>query len=101
MRLFRRSILLLFSCKTEAIGDKQHYYKIIEIGMDQFGLQRNFLGILQVSAINFILKIIFLNYLSFLLTSGLRARNLESAGASVKDSPDSEHNHPELRVYLY
>jgi hypothetical protein len=41
--------------------------------MGQFGLQRNFLEILQVSAINFILKIIFLNYLSFLLTSGLRA----------------------------
>ena len=32
--------------------------------MDQFGLNMNFLGILQVSAINFILKIIFLNHLS-------------------------------------
>jgi hypothetical protein len=41
--------------------------------MGQFGLQRNFLGILQVLAINFILKIIFLNYLSFLLNFGLRA----------------------------
>jgi hypothetical protein len=41
--------------------------------MVQFGLQRNFLGIIQVSAILFILKIIFLNYLSFLLLLGLRA----------------------------
>jgi hypothetical protein len=49
--------------------------------MGQFGLSMTFLGIKQLSAINFILKIIFLNYLSFLLTSGLHARNLESAGA--------------------
>jgi hypothetical protein len=31
-------------------------------------------------------------------TSGLRARNLESAGASAQDSLDSEHSHPGLRV---
>jgi hypothetical protein len=31
-------------------------------------------------------------------TSGLRTRNLESAGASAQDSPDSEHSHPGLRV---
>jgi hypothetical protein len=49
--------------------------------MGQFGLQMNFLGILQVSAINFILKIIFLNHLSFLLTSGLRTNSWERQGS--------------------
>jgi hypothetical protein len=34
-----------FHVKTEAIDDKQHYYKVIEIGMDWFGLNMNFLGI--------------------------------------------------------
>jgi hypothetical protein len=39
----------------------------METRMVQYGLQMNFLGILQVSAINFILKIIFLDHL-FLFT---------------------------------
>jgi hypothetical protein len=34
MRLIRRSILLLFSCQTAVLIDKQKYYKIIGIGMD-------------------------------------------------------------------
>jgi hypothetical protein len=46
---------------------KKHYYRIIGTGMDQFGLTINFLGINQVSIINFILKIHFLNDFSVLL----------------------------------
>ena len=63
--------------------------------MDQFGQHMNFLGIKQVLIIIFTLKIN--SELSF-TTSGLRARNLESAGASTQGSPDSEHSHPRLRV---
>jgi hypothetical protein len=48
-----------FHVKTEAIGDKQHYYKITEIGMEQFGLNLNFVWIKQILAIIFILKTIF------------------------------------------
>jgi hypothetical protein len=49
------------------LSDKQYYYEIIGTGMDQFGLTMNFLGIKQVSVINFILKIHFLNdFLGFI-----------------------------------
>jgi hypothetical protein len=41
--------------------------------MDQFGLNVNFLGFIQVSSTNFILKINFHIYLFISLTSGLRA----------------------------
>jgi hypothetical protein len=54
-----------------------------------------FLGIKQVLIINFTLKI---NSEMNFTTSGLRARNLESAGVSAQDSPDSEHSHPRLWV---
>ena len=63
--------------------------------MDSFGLNMYFLGIKQVLIIIFTLKIN--SELNF-TTSGLRARNLESAGASAQDSPDSEHSHSRLRV---
>jgi hypothetical protein len=49
-----------FHVKTETIGYKQHYYKIIEIGMDHFGLDMTFLGNKQVSIIIFVFKTIFL-----------------------------------------
>ena len=48
--------------------------------MDSFGLHINFLGIIQVFIIIFTLKI---NSEINFSTSGLRARNLESAGALV------------------
>jgi hypothetical protein len=41
--------------------------------MDQFELNMNFLGFIQVSPINFILEINFHIYLSISLTSGLHA----------------------------
>ena len=50
--------------------------------MDSFGLNMYFLGIKQVLIIIFTLKIN--SELNF-TTSGLRARNLESAGASAQD----------------
>jgi hypothetical protein len=45
MTLIRRSFFYYcFHVKTDAIGDKQYYYKIIEIRMYQFGVHMNFLG---------------------------------------------------------
>jgi hypothetical protein len=38
-----------------ALSDKQYYYEIIGTGMDKKGARMNFLGIKQVSAINFAL----------------------------------------------
>ena len=65
--------------------------------MDSFGLNMYFLGIKQVLIIIFTLKIN--SELNF-TTSGLRARNLESAGASAKDSLDSVNSHEGQRVYF-
>jgi hypothetical protein len=45
-----------FHAKTEALNDREYYYKILEIGMAQFGVRMNFLCILQVSAIKCVLK---------------------------------------------
>jgi hypothetical protein len=47
--------------------DRQYYYKIIETRMDQFGLNLKFLGIIQVSSIVFVLKIIFYNQFSIFI----------------------------------
>jgi hypothetical protein len=49
------------------IVDRQYYYKIIETRMDQFGLNLKFLGIIQVSSIVFVLKIIFYNQFSIFI----------------------------------
>jgi hypothetical protein len=54
--------------------------------MNQFGLQMNFLGILQVSAINFILKNIFLNHLFLfylLLYCAHKNRRAQGLGANL------------------
>jgi hypothetical protein len=45
--------------KTETLNDREYYYKILETEMAQFGVKMNFLCILQVSSIVFVLKIIF------------------------------------------
>ena len=42
--------------KTETLNDREYYYKILEIGIVQFGAKMNFLCILQVSRIVFVLK---------------------------------------------
>ena len=54
--------------------------------MGQFGLQMNFLGILQVSVINFILKIIFLNHLSLFTdfwTERIKTEKCRGLGAII------------------
>ena len=48
-----------FHDKTETLNDREYYYKILEIGMVQFGGKMNFLWNKQVCAIKFILKTIF------------------------------------------
>jgi hypothetical protein len=50
--------------KTVTLNDREYYYKILEIGMVQFGVKMNFLCILQVSRFVFVLKINFYNYFS-------------------------------------
>jgi uncharacterized membrane-anchored protein len=66
--------------------------------MGQFGLNMIFLGILQGSVINFILKISFLNYL-FPFTGFWTAHQfLESAGASAQEILDSVYSSCGLRV---
>jgi hypothetical protein len=40
--------------KTETLNDREYYYKILEIGIVQFGAKMNFLCILQVSRIVFL-----------------------------------------------
>jgi hypothetical protein len=38
--------------KTEILNDRESYYKILEIGMAQFGVNMNFLWIIQILAFN-------------------------------------------------
>ena len=45
--------------KTVMLNDKEYYYKILEIWMAQFGLEMDFLWILQVSRFVFVLKMNF------------------------------------------
>jgi hypothetical protein len=51
-----------FYVKTETLGDREYYYKILETGMVQFGVHMNFLPIKQVLVIIFVLKNAFLIY---------------------------------------
>jgi hypothetical protein len=41
------------------LNDKEYYYKILETGMVQFGVHKNFLPIKQVLVIIFVLKMHF------------------------------------------
>jgi hypothetical protein len=45
--------------KTVILNGREYYYKILEIGMTQFGAKMNFLCILQVSRFVFVLKMNF------------------------------------------
>ena len=58
--------------KTVVLNDREYYYKILEIGMVQFGVKMNFLWNKQVSRIVFVLKKRISNINSlFLILSGL------------------------------
>ena len=52
--------------KTVILNDREYYYKILGIGMTQFGAKMNFLCILQVSRFVFLLKTKFYNHFSIL-----------------------------------
>ena len=45
--------------KTVILNGREYYYKILEIGMVQFGPKMEFLWILQVSRFVFVLKMNF------------------------------------------
>jgi hypothetical protein len=65
------------------LNDREYYYKILEIGMVQFGVKMNFLCILQVSRFVFVLKMNFYNYFSVFKHLWTRRQLSESPGASV------------------
>jgi hypothetical protein len=75
-----------FHVKTETLNDRESYYKILEIGMDQFGVKMNFLCNKQVLGILFILKINFCIYLPILYVLWTGPHFLASSGVSVQDS---------------
>jgi hypothetical protein len=62
----RNKFSFCFHVKIETLGDRNQYYRILEIRMDRFGLKMNFLCILQVSRFVFVLKTNFYNYFSAL-----------------------------------
>jgi hypothetical protein len=64
---------------------KHNQYKIIGTGMDQFGLNMNFLGIKQVPVIIFALKINFyFILLDFLFPWTARIKSEECRGYSIR-----------------
>jgi hypothetical protein len=68
---------------------REYYYKILEIGMAQFGAKMNFLCILQVSRFVFVLKTKFCNYFSVFKHPRTRPQFLERSGISAQDSLDT------------
>jgi hypothetical protein len=60
----RNKFSFCFHVQIDTLGDRDYYYKILEIGMDRFGLKMNFLCILQVSRFVFVLETNFYNYFS-------------------------------------
>jgi hypothetical protein len=79
--LDEKLIFLLFSCQTETLNDREYYYKFLEFGMVQFGAKMNFLCILQVSRIVFVLKMNFYKYLSVFKHLWTRPHFPENSGA--------------------
>ena len=65
------------------LNDREYYYKILEIGMVQFGVKMNFLCILQVSRFVFVLKMNLYNYFSVFNLLWTGPHFSESPGASV------------------
>jgi hypothetical protein len=65
------------------VVDREYYYKILEIGMAQFGAKMNFLCILQVSRLVFVLKTNFYNYLSVFNLLWTGPHFLASSGVPV------------------
>jgi hypothetical protein len=83
------------------LSDKQYYYEIIGTGMDQFGLTMNFLGIKQVSIINFILKIHFLNdFLGFLNCLDCAPKTEKCRGFRVRNPRLSAQSHRMVGLFL-
>jgi hypothetical protein len=66
--------------------------------MDQFGLNMNFLGIIQILVIIFTLKINFYIYLSTFSILWTAHQKQRSAGVIVQYYLDLEYSHPRLRV---
>ena len=76
--------------KTVVLFDKETYYKILEIGMAQFGVKMNFLCILQVSRFVFVLKMNFYKYFSVFKHLWTGPHFSEKSGASTQKYSDSE-----------
>ena len=68
--------------------------------MDQFGLKMDFLWIKQVLGLFLHIKIYFLIYFISFLTVWTRPQIMESAGATVQHSQDSENPRHGRRVHF-
>jgi hypothetical protein len=77
----RNKFSFCFHVKTETLGDRHQYYRILEIGMDRFGLKIIFLCILQVSRFVFVLKTNFYSYFSVFNHHWTGPRFPEKSGA--------------------
>jgi hypothetical protein len=71
--------------------DREYYYKIIGTGMGQFGVHMHSLWITQILGLFLHIKIYFLIYFISFPTVWTRPQIMESAGASVQHSQDSEN----------
>ena len=68
----------------QTLNGSEYYYKILEIGMVQFGANMNFLCNKQVLGILLILKINFCIYLPILYALWTAPRIPENSGALVQ-----------------
>jgi hypothetical protein len=83
--------------------DRQYQYKIIAIGMGQFGAKMDFLGITQVLELFLILKIIFYTNLLLyylLLGCGSKIQRVQGCCVNSKDQNVSSLSLHGLRVVL-
>jgi hypothetical protein len=83
---------------TETLNDREYYYKILEIGMVQFGPKMEFLWILQVSRFVFVLKTNFYYYFSVFNLLWTGPRFLLTSRVSAQDNPDSGNSSTGRRV---
>jgi hypothetical protein len=77
----------MFHNQTRLQGDKQHYYEFNATGMGQFELNMNFLWIIQIPRIVFVLKMHLLIHLFILNQFWTGCQYLGSPGASGARSP--------------
>jgi hypothetical protein len=77
----------MFHNQTRLQGDKQHYYEFNATGMGQFELNMNFLWIIQIPRIVFVLKMHLLIHLFILNQFWTGRLMLEKTGSYAQEFP--------------